>query len=145
MQQNIIQPIDWSATIAAIALVVSVSGTIICPIINTILSNRYQLKLRALDIKERTIRDYESSRLEAINMFISGVGKCLFYSDIESVKQLGDSYFIVYQYVSDDYWPVLDNLYSNLVELDWEKSKKEFPPIAHYLSKILKESPLANP
>lgn len=144
MQQNVIQPIDWSATIAAIALVVSVSGTIICPIINTILSNRHQLKLRNLDIKERAISSYESSRSDAINAFISGVGKCMFYADVESVKQLGDSYFIVYQYVPSDYWDVLDDLYSNLVNQDWEKSKKEFPPIAHYLSKILKEPPQVN-
>ena len=46
-------PIDWNATAAWIALAISITGTIVGPIITTILTNRHQIKLRKLDIYER--------------------------------------------------------------------------------------------
>lgn len=45
------QLIDWNSTAAWIALIVSIVGTISSPIINTLLSNRHQLKIRKLDTK----------------------------------------------------------------------------------------------
>lgn len=75
-----IQPIDWSATAAWIALVISVVGTIVGPIVTAIINNCHQLKLRKLDIKQRSVETYETRRHEAINAFLSEVGDCVTYS-----------------------------------------------------------------
>ena len=49
--------VDWSATAAWISLVISITGTILGPIITTILTNRHQLKLRRLDLQEKSISE----------------------------------------------------------------------------------------
>lgn len=141
MQQNIIQPIDWSATISAIALVVSITGTILGPIITTILTNRHQLKLHKMDIEEKHISEYEASRFNAINAFISSVGRYFSNPCPENETQLGTCFHTVYQYVPQEYWVTLDNFYSDLISENWDKAQNTFPNIVHYLSKILKESP----
>lgn len=137
--------IDWSATAAWIALAISIVGTILSPIITTILTNRYQLKLRKMDIQQRTVETYETNRFTAINAFISKSGKCLFYTDDSSVKELGSVFHCVYQYVPNDYWPVLDNFYLLLISHDWKSAKQEYPEIIHKLSKISKETPPTTP
>lgn len=54
-----VSSIDWDATAAWAALAISIVGSIISPIITTILTNRYQLKLRQMDIHTNTISTYE--------------------------------------------------------------------------------------
>lgn len=62
-RKPIMTPMDWSATAAWIALAISIVGTIASPIINSILNNRYQLKLHNLDLKNK----YQEQRAETIN------------------------------------------------------------------------------
>lgn len=40
-----IQPLDWSATAAWTALIVSIVGTVLGPIIHSCIDNRHQLKM----------------------------------------------------------------------------------------------------
>ena len=68
--------VDWSATAAWIALVISIIGTVASPLITTVLTNRHQLKLRALDIKQNSIRTYEERRFQAITAFFQKTGGC---------------------------------------------------------------------
>lgn len=140
-----IQPMDWSATAAWIALVISVIGTIVGPIVTAIINNRHQLKLRKLDIKQHSIETYETRRFEAINTFLSQVGHCLSYSDIEGIKSCGSSYFCVYQFVPADMWPELDQLYNKLISDESSDEVELFQAITHRLSEILKEVPPVTP
>lgn len=137
--------VDWSATAAWIALAISITGTIVGPIITTILTNRYQLKLRELDIKQSAFDSYNSNRFDAINTFISKAGRCLSYLDENSVMDFGGAYHCVYQYVPTEYWDKLDEFYDVLISYKWSEAKQLYPPIARYLSEILKEEPPAKP
>ena len=79
---------DWSATAAWIALAISIVGTIASPIINSILSNRYQLKLHNLDLKNK----YQEQRAETINSFLCNVAGYLAYPDRKNAHLFGTSF-----------------------------------------------------
>ncbi len=139
------QPFDWSATAAWIALIISVIGTVFGPIVTALITNRHQLKLRKLDIEQSSLDSYYQNRFNAINAFLSKAGKCLSYVDENSVMELGECYHNIYQYVPSDFWDDLDSFYSSLISFDWANAKTLYPPIVRKLSEILKESHPVNP
>lgn len=134
-------PIDWNATAAWIALIISLVGSIVSPIINTIMTTRHQTKLRELDIKQRATEQYNDRRFCAINTFISKVGKFLSYRDEDPLKELGESYHCIYQYVPESYWSKLDDFYDLICNHDWDEARKVYPDIIHTLASLLKEPP----
>lgn len=137
--------VDWSATAAWIALVISIIGTVASPLITTVLTNRHQLKLRALDIKQNSIKTYEERRFQAITTFFQKTGGCFSSFNMRELCECGSVYHCVYQYVPVDFWPDLDQLYTALVNEDWHTAKDLYPPIARRLSEILKEPPQLSP
>lgn len=139
------QPIDWNATAAWIALVISVTGTIAGPIITAIITNKHQLKLRELNIKQSALDTYDQNRFNAINTFIAKASRCLSYLDENSVMDVGEAYHCIYQYVPCDFWDVLDEFYAALITYKWDKAKELYPPIIRRLSAILKETPRLDP
>ena len=136
-----VSSIDWDATAAWAALAISIVGSIISPIITTILTNRYQVKLRQMDIHTNTISAYEKNRFETLNTFIAKSGKCLAYFDETSVSELGEFYFQIYQYVPIELWNTLDEFYECLINFDRKNACKMHPLIIHRLAEILKETP----
>ena len=136
-----IQPIDWSATAAWITLAISIIGTIAGPIVTTRMTNKYQLKLRELNIKQSNLEKYVDNRNSAICSFISKTGQCLAISDVDALKELGLVYHNVYAYVPESLWSSLDELYGLIINDDWDKSKLKFLSISHSLAEILKETP----
>lgn len=137
--------VDWSATAAWIALAISITGTILGPIITTILTNRHQLKLRQMDITQKVIEKCEERRFLAINTFIAKAGCCLSCVDEESVKDFGESYHCIYQYVPDKFWPKLDEFYMVLISYNWKSAKELYPEIIHELAELLRGTPQYNP
>ncbi len=138
------QPIDWSATAAWIALIISVVGTVVGPLITTIITNKHQLKLRELDLKQSAIDNYNQNRFNTLNTFIGKSGRCLSYLDENSVMDLGEAYHCIYQYVPTDFWDELDEFYATLISYKWDDAKRLYPPIVRRLSEILKETPQPN-
>ena len=136
-RKPIMTPMDWSATAAWIALAISIVGTIASPIINSILNNRYQLKLHNFDLKNK----YQEQRAETINSFLCNVAGYLAYPDRKNAHLFGTSFYSVYQYVPDEMWPKLDSLFDSLVNENLDSAQQEYPPIAHRLAEILKDIP----
>lgn len=134
-------PMDWSASIAWIAFFISLIGSIYGPIKTAKLTNEHQLKLREMDIKQQALEKYNDKRHQAINTFISKVGRCLSIANRETVLGLGEHYHCVYQYVPHDLWDTLDDFYMLLIGHNWELANERFPAIVHQLSDILKEVP----
>lgn len=136
---------DWSTVIALCAFIISIVGTVFSPIITSLIANRHQLKMRQLDIKQVNIDKYNNERFIAINNFIAKAGLCLSYVNAESVQQFGEAFHVIYQYVPDSYWPVLDEFYSSLISYNWDKAKELYPGITHYLARLLQQSSTAHP
>lgn len=138
---NQVQPMDWSATAAWIALAISIIGTIASPLITTILTNRHQRSLRELEIKQRATEQYDERRFLAINTFISMSGKCLSHPNNDNVREFGACFHNIYPYVSRELWTTLDDLYSAVTSNNWGHARELHPNIIHELAGILKEIP----
>ncbi len=136
--------IDWSATAAWIALVISVIGTVASPLITTILANRHQHKMRKLDIEEQVVAKYDNRRYDAINNFLISAGYCLALPNRDSVAEFGKSYSSVHQFVPKELWLGLDEFYQYICDKDYEAAQFRYPDIIHSLSELLKEAPQLN-
>lgn len=134
-----IQPMDWSATAAWIALVISIIGTIAGPIITTHLTNRHQLKLRELDAKEKELSEYNERRRCAIENFLSSTSRYLADCHAKNIDACGYNFFQVYAYAPKELWSSLDKLYELICGLEIEKSRKLFLEISSRLIEVLKE------
>lgn len=125
--------VDWSATAAWIALVVSVSGTVLGPIVTALITNRHQIKLRKLDLQEKSI----SEKYDVLKKCISEIGSVIANSDSTNLTEFGRSYFPAYAYVPKQHWELLDNFYSTLSVYNFDDAVKMYPTIIHLLSSLL--------
>lgn len=134
--------VDWSATAAWIALVISVTGTFAGPIVTAILTNRHQLKLRKLDIAEKA----ESERIQIIQQCISSIGARMAYPNDSNSTNFGNDFFPVYAYVSIEQWETLDTFYQAATSRqNFQTAKKMLPQVIHLLASLLKEEPPVHP
>jgi hypothetical protein len=138
-------PIDWNATAAWIALAISITGTIVGPIITTILTNRHQIKLRKLDIYERKYKDFTNRRRTTIENFISYTGQYITNPHREEFKNYSNHFFSIYAYAPESMWPSLDALYEHIAQENDSDAKMQFVEINRVLSAMLKEEPPAKP
>lgn len=125
--------VDWSATAAWIALAISIVGTIASPIITTILTNRYNLKLHKLTFKEQQAERKE----QIIQDCISAIGSCTGLSYSTVMTECGKVFFNVYAYVPKSEWDNLDRFFNALSTSNMEQIHALRPSIIHMLSSIL--------
>lgn len=132
--------VDWSATAAWIALVVSIIGTIAGPIISSLINNSHQLKIRKLEIQEKTLESYENKRHEIITSFLSSVGLFLSHPNTYNIESFGRSFYSVYQYIPESSWNNFDEFYLLCISKNYDLAREKFPTISHELNAILKET-----
>ena len=125
--------VDWSATAAWIALVISILGTIASPLITTHLTNQHQLKLRELDIKDKELSAYQERRRKAIENFLSFTAAYFANYDDESRELCCKNFFFVYPYVPKSIRSFLNQLYDYITN----HKIKEAQSIFNYVSKEL--------
>ncbi|GLG06168.1 hypothetical protein ACI3DN_12455 [Sellimonas catena] len=121
------------------------TGTIAGPIITALITNKHQLKLRELDIKQAALDNYEQNRFKAINTFFEKAGRCLSFLDEESIKDFCSVHHCIYQYLPTDFWDELDTFYNAVIAYKWDIAQNLYPLIVRSLSDILKEKPQLNP
>lgn len=131
--------IDWSATAAWVALIVSIVGTIAGPLITSVLNNRHQRKMYILQTRDKQISAANDARRSTLEKFLADVGKFIAYPDDETAPDFGSSYFPAYQYIPDKYWELLDTLYKDVVYRNLDSAKSEYQEIIHVIAEILKE------
>lgn len=91
-----IQPIDWSATAAWIAVIISIIGASVGPFFTACINNKHQLKLRELDIKEKELSEYNAKRRTAIENFLSSTSRYLTDGHSKNMDECGNNFFQVY-------------------------------------------------
>ena len=131
--------VDWSATAAWIALVISIIGTIVGPIVTTILTNQHQLKLRELDIAHKNIEEYNKEKFATINDFISSVGRCIANPTPALIEDVGAIYYNVYLYVPNSLHKRLNDLHDCISDGLWTNAGHVYREIALRLTELLKE------
>lgn len=132
---------DWNAVAAWIALIVSIVGTITGPLITTSLNNRHQLRMRKLEIETIAKNKYIDERNAAFNNFTAKTGKVLALDDDVSLKEFGESFFKVYQYIPKEHWGYFDMFYKAVINKQTHAIPDIYPKIIYLLAEISKEEP----
>lgn len=132
---------DWSAIAAWIALAIS----IITPAVTTLLTNKHQLDLHNLSIKEKREDDYNAARISAIEIFISSISKYISHPSGINQAEYIEHFFHIYAYVPQSLWPFLDDLHELLESGRLNDALALFKGISKSLACLLKEEPLILP
>lgn len=137
--------IDWSSTAAWITLAITLSISIISPIITTWMNHRFQLQLAELEAKNKEIENHYLKKRAVIDDFIASVGKCLFRADSAALQECGQSFYAIYVYVPTSLWPDIDTLLRLITARELERAQEHFSNLAKSLSDILEETSRPNP
>ena len=131
--------VDWSATAAWIALAISIIGTICSPIITSWLNNKFQLKMYRLKSESERVDKINDERTSSLKAFLSNTGKCISEASPSSITDFGSVFFGVYQYIPEEYWDKLDQLYNDILNDQWESAHEIYIYFIHVIADLLKE------
>ena len=123
------------------ALIISVLGSVIGPLITALINNRHQLKILKLQTQQSAYDSYAQKRSAAFQNFLSDVGRYISNSDFSNASGFGASFFTVYQYVPEDSWKLLDTLYEASLSSDIGEMKKYYAEVMHLIAKLSLEQP----
>lgn len=145
MRKDLLIMIDWSTTAAWITLAFTLAVSVISPIITTWMNHRFQLKMAELESCNKEIEQHYLNKRNVINSFIANVGKCLFRTNAESLRECGESFYAIYVYIPQSMWGDIDELHRLLVGYQWEEAQTHFLKVSKQLADILEESDRPNP
>lgn len=128
--------IDWNATAAWIALAISITGTILGPIVTSILNNRHQLKIRKMEMLENITSD----KNKIFRNCISSIGLVVSFMSETNIDEFGKSFHSVYAYVPSENWQELDSFYLAVIENDYKQARNMCPKIISLLTELLAET-----
>ena len=122
--------VDWSATAAWIALVISIVGTIIGPIVTALINNQHQLKILRIDLKTKE----ETERQTVLRSCISGIGLFLSHPNASTLEDFGKVFHTSYAFLPIEKWDTMDSFYALLISEEYEKARQLLPEIIHLLN-----------
>lgn len=86
--------IDLTVTISVIVALCA----IVSPIATAIINNRYQLKLRKMDIYQKTLENTMLYKRSIFENYLKYAGRCIFHSDVNALKDYGEYYLLALLY-----------------------------------------------
>lgn len=123
------------------ALIISVLGSVIGPLVTALINNRHQLKVLKLQTQQSTYDSYTQKRSAAFQNFLSDVGRYISNSDFPNASGFGASFFVVYQYVPESDWGLLDTLYEASLSSDIGEMEKYYSEVMHLIARLSSEQP----
>ncbi len=122
--------IDWNATAAWTAVIVSIGTVVVVPLLTSIINGLFQLLIRKFDARDRR----KELGVKAIDSAISSIGNCASNLDKESLQIFGKNFFGAYPYVNSSQWSVLNDFYSYVIDGDTDVVSAKAPIIISLLT-----------
>lgn len=134
--------LDWSSTAAWLGIFLTLSISIIAPIINTYLNNKFQLTLKEKELQYEELKDISAKKYSAYEGFLQITGKYLQAHNYDNRSVLGTYLYELYLYLPNEHWKHLDELINAINHSEWITAEKEFIEISKILSADLASSKL---
>ena len=132
--------VDWNATAAWIAILVTLAITIITPALTSFLNNRFQLHLKKMELQESAENELFSKKLETYEGALRTIGNCIHYYSPDNRAIFGEYLYKLYLYLPEEHWPVLDSLVKDFEEDAREQIWEDFLALSKILSRELNTS-----
>lgn len=128
--------VDLTITVSVILAVCA----IVSPVLTTLINNRYQLKLKRIDMKleqEKASYFYKRGIYED---YLKITGKCVTYASQEALQEYGQTYSLALIYFPDDLIPEIVHINNCISVKDWSQARtcltKLAPKIRTMLEKL---------
>ncbi|BCK01441.1 hypothetical protein [Anaerocolumna chitinilytica] len=137
--------IDWNATAAWIALVVTLVISLLVPLVTAIINNKHQLEVKKIDMLQSAYNDYNLKMRTVFEDYINWTSKELTYrSDLVQTASYLKSYHELYFYVPKELWDKLEYM-NHVIYTDNVHAKDEFLLLVRELADILEKQEKSSP
>lgn len=75
---------------------------IISPILTSIINNRYQIKLKRMELSKQEYRDAVLYQRNVYEKYLKHAGRCIYYADADAQKDYGEYYYSALMYAPPD-------------------------------------------
>ena len=113
--------------ITAIAAFITAIAAIIAPVITSVINNKYQLKMKKLEL-------YEEKRIESINKYISSICKYINNNSGYTEKEFAEYMQAIYLYSPKSIWKDIDKLNEVISLKNFSEARKLLPSVIQKLS-----------
>ncbi len=116
-----------NVNITAIAALITAIAAIIAPVITSVINNKYQLKMKKLEL-------YEAKRIESINKYVSSVCKYINNNNGYTGKEFAEYMQAIYLYAPKSVWKDIDKLNESINSTNFAEARKLLPTVIQKLS-----------
>lgn len=75
---------------------------IISPILTAIINNRYQIKMKRIELSQQEYRDTVLYHRDVYENYLKHAGRCIYYADHDALKDYGEYYYSALMYAPHD-------------------------------------------
>ena len=97
-------------------------SAILSPIITTIINNKHNLKIRALDAKRLKYEETTKYKQSIIENYIKHTGRCISHADKDLMRDYGEYYFLALTYAPNDIREQMKEIHSHMRAYKWDKA-----------------------
>ena len=113
-----------------IAIAITLVLSILVPLFTQIANNRFQLKMKRLELAEKE----EERVMHAYEEYFQKVGGCVIYAQKNNISDAGASIQRLYAYIPENMWPTLDNLFTEISDYELSKAQNSMQDISKWLA-----------
>ena len=125
--------VDLTITITAILGI----AAIISPIATAIINNRYQLKIKELELKQKQLENTTYYIRSIFENYLRYAGKCISSSDSQSQQDYGEYYFLALSYAPEPLVQSMINVNSAITDLAWEEATRLLEQLRPQINELL--------
>lgn len=126
---------SWFDMAPWIAIAVTLILSVVIPLLTQIANNRFQLKLKQLEVKNKL----SENKLSAFSEFAQNVGACIACADAERMQQAGSSIQKMVLFLPEENWGALEQLYYFVRKCEWDKAETVMNGLSKVASRIMNE------
>lgn len=75
---------------------------IISPILTAIINNRYQIKIKRIELAQQEHRDFVLHHRNVYENYLKYAGRCIYFADQDALKDYGEYYYSALMYAPHD-------------------------------------------
>ena len=125
--------LDLTITVTAILAIAAV----ISPIATAIINNRYQLKLKKLELHQKHLEDTTYYIRSIFENYLRYAGRCIYNADRDALKDYGEYYFLALAYAPDTLSPSLSQINDFIYRKSFENATELFEEIKPKIAELL--------
>lgn len=122
LTQTTVPKIDLTITISVIVAL----AAIVSPIFTTIINNRHQSKLKRMELNQKQFESTILYKRTIFENYLKYTGRCVKYSDPESLKEYGEYYFLALTYAPDNIGSLMIKINSAISHAHFDQATELF-------------------